>query len=76
MQLDPLHAIIEIVWEFYVNLRYLDEGKVYLRGRWLDFSHIAINWFLRAPDVQNDDFLRISRGEMNWDEILDYYSHG
>ena len=41
----------------------------------MDFSLEAINRFYQTPEVENDSFIQMLDGEVDWNEVLDTIGH-
>ena len=61
----PSVAIVPLVKEFYANFDGGSRNSVYVRGKRVDISGVAINKVYRLDDV-DDEYLEFSRLEFSW----------
>ena len=67
---QPKAAIVPIVREFYANAPEHNNRKVFVRGKWVNFSGKAINQFLKVPDIDRDEYTVFIGRQIDYQEIL------
>ena len=53
---QPKAAIVPIIREFYANAPEHKNRKVFVRGKWVNFSGKAINEIFKLPDINRDEY--------------------
>lgn len=49
-------GVLQVVKEFYVNLEERVDGKVFVRGKWVDVSSMTIINLIGPPKYEEDDY--------------------
>ena len=63
-------AVVPIVREFYANMEEHKNFRIFVRGKWVAFDRTTINRYYNLPNINNDEYEHMSKGEVNWETIM------
>ena len=62
----PKVVVVPVVREFYANMEEYRNFRVFVRGKWVAFDRNTINKHYNLPNINNDKYEHMLKGEVNW----------
>ena len=66
----PEASVTSVVREFYANAPNAKDGKVFVRGKWVEISRSTINAYYGLVNIENEGYLEVLE-DVPYDGILD-----
>ncbi|XVF20499.1 hypothetical protein REPUB_Repub12eG0005800 [Reevesia pubescens] len=65
---QPKLVVLTVVREFYANAMEHQNGKVFVRGKWVSFDRSTINRYYRLPNIVDNEYHQ-QKDKFNWEEV-------
>lgn len=63
-------GVLQVVKEFYANLEERVDDKVFVRGKWVNISSMAINNLIGALEHEKDDYSVLMEERLHTNELV------
>ena len=66
----PEAVVVPVVREFYAYMEEHKNLRVFVRGKWVPFDRTTINRHYNLPNINNDEYERMLKDDVNWETIM------
>ena len=63
-------TVVLVIREFYAIMEEHRNFRVFVRGKWVPFDRTTINRHYNLPNINNDEYGRMLKDDVNWETIM------